>query len=51
MIFINCTPIKCRRMIWAKCVSRMGEKNLKGRVHLDDLDVDGKVVLEQILGK
>jgi hypothetical protein len=26
-------------------------ENLKGRVHLEDLDVDGKIILERILGK
>jgi hypothetical protein len=26
-------------------------ENVKGRVHLEDLDIDGKILLEWILGK
>jgi len=26
-------------------------ENLKGRDHLEDLDVDGKIILEWVLGK
>jgi hypothetical protein len=26
-------------------------ENLKGRDHVDDLDVDGRIILELILGK
>jgi hypothetical protein len=51
---------KSRRMRWARNVSRMGEMrnvynilvgNLKGRDHLEDLGVDGRLKLEWVLGK
>jgi hypothetical protein len=34
-----------------KCIQNFGRKNLKGREYLEDLDVNGKVILELILGK
>jgi hypothetical protein len=51
--------IKSRRMRWAKDVARMGIwktrtifsiEKLKGRDQLEDLGVDGKIILEWILG-
>jgi hypothetical protein len=44
---------------WARYVARMGERNvysifienLKGRDHSKDLCVDGRIILESILGK
>jgi hypothetical protein len=52
--------IKSRDMRWAGRVTRMGEmrnahiilvRKLKGKRPLGDLDVDGKTILEWILGK
>jgi hypothetical protein len=52
--------IKSRRMSWARPVARMGEmrmckkfwlQDLKGRDHSEDLDIDGKIILEWILEK
>jgi hypothetical protein len=50
--------IKLRRMRWVEHVARMGEtrqnfsrKNQRGREHLEDLGVNGKIILEWILGK
>jgi hypothetical protein len=52
--------IKSRRMGWAGHVALMVEmrnasnilvENLKGRDHLEDLGVDGRITLEWILGK
>jgi hypothetical protein len=52
--------MKSRRIRWAGHVARMGEvKNaykmfngkLNGRDHKEDLSVDGKIILEWILGK
>jgi hypothetical protein len=34
-----------------KFVQYYGWKNLKGKVHSEDLGVDGKIILECILGK
>jgi hypothetical protein len=34
-----------------KCVKYFGHKNLKGRDHSEDLGVDGRIILELILGK
>jgi len=31
--------------------TKLGKKNLKGRDHSKDLGVDGKVILEWVLGK
>jgi hypothetical protein len=55
--FIRAT--KSSRMIWARLVARMVEirnsyiwlENLKGRDHLEDPGVDGKIILEWMLGK
>jgi len=56
----NIRVIKSRRMRWAGSVARMGEtrmlkifwfEDLKGRNHSEDLDVDGKIILEWVLGK
>jgi hypothetical protein len=35
----------------AKCIQNFGQKKLKGRDHLDDLGIDGKIISEQLLGK
>jgi hypothetical protein len=52
--------IKSRRMRWARHVACMGEMRnaynilvgkLKGRDHLEDTDIDGKIILEWILRK
>jgi hypothetical protein len=52
--------IKSRKMRWAGKVAHMGEmkmnskfwsENLKGRDHSEDLGMDGKIILEWILGK
>jgi hypothetical protein len=52
--------IKSRSMRWVGHVAHMGEmrnaykiwlENLKGRDHLEDLGVDGRIILEWILGK
>jgi hypothetical protein len=52
--------IKSRRMKWLGHVARMGQKrnaynilvgNLKERDHLEDIGVDGRVILEWILWK
>jgi hypothetical protein len=50
--------IKSRTMRWAKHVARMGEmhtlfwvENLKGRCHLLDVAVDGKIILQRMLEK
>jgi len=48
--------IKPTRMRWAGHVTRMGAmwnayKILKGRDDSEDLGVDGKIILESILGK
>jgi hypothetical protein len=51
--------IKLRRIILAEYVAHVGDKrntynmlaNLKGRDHLEDLGVDGRIILEWILGK
>jgi hypothetical protein len=52
--------VKSRRMRWAGHVACMGKRemytkflseNQKGRNHLEDLVVAGKIVLEWILGK
>jgi hypothetical protein len=52
--------IKSRRMKWAGHVACMGEmrntskillENLKGKHHSEDLGVDGKIILQWILGK
>jgi hypothetical protein len=53
------TIIKSRRIRWADHVARMGEKrndiffleSLKGRNHVEDLGVDGRIVKNWILGK
>jgi hypothetical protein len=34
-----------------KCIKNFGQKNLRGRDNLEDLGIDEKVILEQILGK
>jgi len=34
-----------------KCIQYFGWKKVKGRVHLEDLGVDGRIILEWILGK
>jgi hypothetical protein len=34
-----------------KCVQNFGRKKLKGRDHSEDLGVDGRIILEWILGK
>jgi hypothetical protein len=39
---------KCGRD--GKCIKILSE-NLKGIDHLEDLDLDGKIILERILGK
>jgi hypothetical protein len=52
--------IKSKRMRWTGHVVRMGEmrmrtkfltENLKVRDHSEDLDIDGKIILQWILGK
>jgi hypothetical protein len=53
--------MKSRRMRWMEHVARVGEmrnenkmliaENLKGRDQSEDLGVDGKIILEWILGK
>jgi hypothetical protein len=48
--------IKARRMRWVGHVARMESmknvlENLKGRESLENLSVDGKVILECMLGK
>jgi hypothetical protein len=53
--------IKYRGMGWAryavgiemnhKCIQFFDGGNLKGREHLRELDVDGKLIVKQILGK
>jgi hypothetical protein len=52
--------IKSRRMRWKGHVARMGDITnaynivigiLKGRDHLDNITVDGRIILERILGK
>jgi hypothetical protein len=54
----NITAIKSRRMSWAEHVACMGEArnaynilvgNLKDRGHLEDLNVDRRIILEWIL--
>jgi hypothetical protein len=56
----NITVIKSRRMRWAVHVARIGEMinaykvlvgNLKVRDHWEDLDVDGRMILEWIFEK
>jgi hypothetical protein len=50
---------KSRRMKWVGLVAHMGEirntifwlENLKGRDHLEDLSINGKIKLEWILEK
>jgi hypothetical protein len=51
---------KSRRMIWAGYLARMGRmknayilgfENLKGGGHLEELGVDGSILLEWILEK
>jgi len=34
-----------------KCIRNFGQKNLKGRDNMEDLGVDGKIILQWILGK
>jgi len=34
-----------------KCIQNYGRQNLKVRDHSDDLGVDGRTILERILGK
>jgi len=34
-----------------KCIQNFGQKNLKGRDYLQDLVIDGRIILEEILGK
>jgi len=34
-----------------KCLTIFWLENLKGREHLEDLDIHGKIILESILGK
>jgi hypothetical protein len=52
--------IKSRRMGWTVYVARIGELkniyrivigNLRGRGHSEELEVDGEIILEWILGK
>jgi hypothetical protein len=47
--------IKSRRMRWAEHVEHGSDDKcleyLKGRDHLEDLGIDGKILLELILGK
>jgi hypothetical protein len=52
--------IESRRMRWERHVIHMGEvrlhttflsENVKGRDHVDRLDKDGRVILEQMLDK
>jgi len=51
--------VKARSIGWVGHVARMGEitntvfwlENLKGRDHSEDLDIDGRIILERILGK
>jgi hypothetical protein len=33
------------------CAPNSGQKNLKGRDHLEELDVDGRIILEWTLKK
>jgi hypothetical protein len=58
--YIIIRMIKSRRLRWAGHILRMGEarnaynillENLKGRDHLEDLGVYGKIILEWILRK
>jgi len=53
----NIRVIKSKRMRWAGYVVRMGRReaytgfwwgNLRGRDHLEDLGLDGKIILEWI---
>jgi hypothetical protein len=46
--------IKPRRIRWAANVARMGRRKvriLNGRDHPEDLGVEGKIILQWILGK
>jgi hypothetical protein len=51
--------IKSNRMRWAEYVARVGQmneynilsENLKGRDLAEDVGIDGKIILEWILGK
>jgi hypothetical protein len=55
------TVIRSRRMRWVrhvvsmremkKCIQNFGRKNHKGREHLKVLGVDGRIILEWILGR
>jgi hypothetical protein len=54
------TVIKSKRMRWARCIACMEEmimhtifwlENLMGRNHSEDPGIDGKIILEWILGK
>jgi len=53
------SPNMLRRMRWARQVAHLGvmrntrfrSENLNGRDHVEDIDIDGEIIVEWILGK